>query len=174
MHKDVHQYIKGIKRIFPYKFRNKRVIELGSQNINGSCRKHFWFPWKGSYLGVDLMAGKDVDLVGVFHELTLPKHFQTAICIGVGEHDRYWKESLLAMYDCLEPGGLLIYVAAGPHHEVHGTETDHPGCSPGTLDYYRNISVEDVETTLPPDLFRFYVLENRQGKRYTNFYGIKK
>jgi hypothetical protein len=43
-----------------YSKNNVKVVDIGSQNINGSLRK--FSPSKFDYIGVDFCAGKDVDI----------------------------------------------------------------------------------------------------------------
>jgi hypothetical protein len=173
MHTAVKRFIKQVRKEFPYKFRNKRVLEVGSHNINGSPRKYFWF---GTYTGVDITKGNGVDIRGVFSQVRhmLRDDYQTVISTEMLEHDSAWKESLLLMYKLLEDKGLLIITCAGPHREEHGTARAHRYCSPDTSNYYRNISVEDFESVLPPELFSVYRLQYANGKEDLQFYGLKK
>jgi hypothetical protein len=87
------------------------------------------------------------------------------------EHDKYWAESLLSMYDHLRPEGLLIITAGGDLRHEHGTHNHTPQDSPGTLDYYKNISNEMFKSVLPESLFKEYFI--RQYHADFQFYGIK-
>src|SRR5215831_11662977 len=60
MHPEQRAFCDRVKNLFPDKFTNQDVLEIGSQNINGSIRELFT---GGNYLGIDLGCGKDVDLV---------------------------------------------------------------------------------------------------------------
>lgn len=172
MHKAVDKFIREVKSEYPYKFRNKRVLEVGSHNINGSPRKHFWFC---KYQGVDISKGKGVDIVGKLTDIegTLGT-FQTIISTEMIEHDRDWKQSLKIMYDKLEVGGLLIITCASLHRHEHGTKRTTPECSPDTTDYYGNIGLGEFEKVLHPSLFDPYVLQYARGYNDLQFYGIKK
>lgn len=174
MHKEVKDFIKLVRGKFPYKFRFKKVLEVGSKNINGSARKYFWF--SRLYVGIDIGAGKGVDIVGHLVDVQnrLVAGFDTIISTEALEHDSRWRETLQVMYNKLGNKGLLIITCAGPHREEHGTSEAHSELSPDTNDYYRNISVEDFESILPPRLFSVYVLQYTNGKSDLQFYGIKK
>lgn len=80
--------------------------------------------------------------------------------------------TLSSMYTVLEPGGLMIITAGGDGREEHGTHTHHAWCSPGTNDYYKNISNEMFSATLPASDFTTYHI--CQHNKDFQFYGIKK
>lgn len=171
MHNAVRKFIKEVRAEYPHKFRLRRVLEVGSHNINGSPRKYFWFNKK--YTGVDISKGKGVDVVGKFSEIYLEPNFQVVISTEMLEHDNDWENSLRKMYDLLEDGGLMIITCAAPDRKEHGTARTTPECSPDTTDYYRNISTEDFESVLPRHLFQDYVLQYARGKNDLQFYGLK-
>ena len=173
MHTEVKQFVQVIRSKFFYKFRFKKVLEVGSKYINGSVRKYFWFC---DYTGIDIGKGKGVDIMGHLVDVKdkLIPNFDTVISTEALEHDKLWRESLQTMYHMLNDGGLLIVTCAGPHREEHGTSNAHSELSPDTNDYYGNVSVEDFETVLPPSLFSVYVLQYANGKSDLQFYGIKK
>ncbi len=171
MHRAVHQFIKEVKKELPYKFRLRRVLEVGSHDINGSPRKYFWFC---SYLGIDITPGKGVDIVGKFTDIEYTDQFGVVISTEMLEHDKDWKESLYKMYNLLEDGGLMIITCAAPYRKEHGTKRTTPGDSPDTTDYYNNISKGMFETVLKQEMFSVYVLQYARGENDLQFYGIKK
>ncbi len=68
--------------------RKLSVIDVGSQDINGSYRDLILDPW--SYLGIDVVAGRNVDCV-MSNEFTIPLKDSTAdmvLCGQVLEHCR--------------------------------------------------------------------------------------
>lgn len=171
MHTEVEQHVERIKSLTPNYFSNKKVLEVGSLNINGSVRKYFT---SCNYTGIDIGEGPGVDKVIAIHQLSEPNTYDTLISTEMLEHDIHWKESLRSMYDNLKPKGLLILTCAGPTRQEHGTKRTTPGDSPYTTDYYRNITLEDFKSVLPEDLFLVYHLEYVRGDADLCFYGIKK
>src|SRR5688572_15830496 len=105
MHIEVRNFIRKVKKEHPKFFRFTRVLEVGSQNINGSVREHFFLC---EYIGLDLGPGKKVDLVCHGADFKTPGLFDVVISCEALEHDRRWNETLLQMYENLKPGGLLI------------------------------------------------------------------
>lgn len=175
MHYEVIQFIKRVRKEYPHKFRLRKVLEVGSKNINGSPRKYFWFC---DYVGVDLSSGKGVDVVMNFTDsglLKLPTFsYDIVISTEVLEHCEKWGMCLRRMYGLLKSGGLMIMTCASEDRLPHGTNERHPEASPDTNEYYRNISKEDFKSVLPPELFDSYVLMNGRDKQDLYFYGIKK
>lgn len=188
MHQEVRQFIKNIRKAsrskywLNSKFRFKRVLEVGSQNINGSPRKYFWFC---DYTGIDISKGKGVDVVGRLTDLyysvgssfdfwLLDEYYDCIISVEMLEHDSTWKESLRIMYELLKPNGLMIITCASDDRAEHGTKRTSPQDSPNTTDYYRNISLDDFRNVLPREKFNEYVLQHARGKNDLQFYGTKK
>jgi SAM-dependent methyltransferase len=96
------------------------VLDLGSQDINGSYRPLFDVPpWK--YVGVDLAAGPNVDVV-----LTDPYDWReiepaSADVIVAGqtfEHTEFFWETARQIARALKPRGLccIIVPSSGPEH----------------------------------------------------------
>jgi len=59
-HQSQLDFVAGVKARFPDYFTNKKVLEIGSLDINGSIRIFFDTP---SYIGVDVGEGRGVDIV---------------------------------------------------------------------------------------------------------------
>jgi len=143
MHAEAIGWLRKAVNTYPANFSYRRVLDVGSRNVNGSPRDYFF---ACDYVGIDIMPGKDVDIVTSVCDLALdaPIGFHTIVCMEMLEHDKDWRDSLQAMYELLEPQGLLIITAAGPNRPEHGTHEHTPADSPATLDYYRNIHQEDL------------------------------
>jgi SAM-dependent methyltransferase len=108
-----------------------KVLEVGSRDICGNPRNHFptdRFPF---YVGVDMLAGQNVDLVLNAHELTSRfqgTYFDVVITVEMIEHDDNFWVSFLEMGRVLKPGGYMIV-----------TTRSWRGCSPHDCpnDYWR-------------------------------------
>lgn len=144
-------------------------------------------------MGVDLQKGKNVDVVGMAHEVLgqvaedlkrmIERHYRsynwadfppidTIISTEALEHDFYWDCTLLQMYKNLRCGGLMLVTAAGDGRKEHGTHEHRPEDSPFTNGYYKNITNADFCKVLPPSYFKTYFLRQIDGD--FQFYGIKK
>ena len=171
MHPEIDVFIKTVMTNHPDYFNNKRVLEVGSQNINGSVRAHFV---KCDYVGIDLGEAPGVDVVMNASEMTYTEEFDVMISSEMLEHCEHWEKALINMYNSLKNEGMFILTCAGPNRQEHGTNNHTPQDSKFTLTHYRNISVEDFESTLPKELFKEYSLALYRGDTDLYFYGIKK
>ena len=96
----------------------RTVVELGSQDVNGSLRDHC--PAHAHYIGLDVMPAKGVDLV-INPTAPLPIASETVDAVVTSsafEHDMCFWETFLELARILRPGGLL-YLNAPSNHEFH-------------------------------------------------------
>jgi SAM-dependent methyltransferase len=96
----------------------RTVVELGSQDVNGSLRDHC--PPGAHYIGLDMMPAKGVDLViNPGAPLPLASDIADAVVTSSAfEHDVCFWETFLELVRILRPGGLL-YVNAPANGEFH-------------------------------------------------------
>jgi SAM-dependent methyltransferase len=171
MHFEVQQFVHQVKHLLPQHFHGKKVLEVGSLNINGTVRVFFS---ECDYTGIDLAEGPGVDKTISIHELIEPETYDVVISTEMLEHDKHWQTSLKQMYDNIKPGGLFILTCAGPERPEHGTTRTSPQDSPFTTDYYRNISAEDFMSILPEGFFESPHLQYVRGLEDLMFFGLKK
>jgi SAM-dependent methyltransferase len=159
-----------VKEEYPDYFTGKRVLEVGSLNVNGTVRDFFTDCF---YHGIDLAEGVGVD--EVIHVTDLPDglEFDVVISTEALEHDNQWAKSLKKMYDLTRDGGLLIVSCAGPQRPEHGTTRTDTYSSPFTTDYYRNISMEDFQDALPMDMWADAELSYARKGEDLYFRGLK-
>lgn len=170
MHPEIDQFIQKVKDKHPQYFQDVKVLEVGSQNINGSVRSHFT---NCEYLGIDLGEAPGVDLVTSIIGFHKPGEYDMVISSEMLEHCREWKEALAQMYINTKPGGMFLLTCASDNRQEHGTHNHTSQDSKFTLDHYRNISVEDFRGVLPSALFKEYDLGLYRGGCDLYFYGIK-
>jgi hypothetical protein len=103
-------------------FQSGAVLEIGARARSGVTRRHR-IPERLEYVGLDIMAGPNVDLVGDAHELSHilgGKKFVAAFSASVFEHLAMpWKVAL-ELNKVLEPGGI-VYTSTHqtwPPHEL--------------------------------------------------------
>jgi SAM-dependent methyltransferase len=137
------------KPFFPGCFKSVRILDVGSLDINGNNKYLFE---DSEYIGVDVIHGKNVDVVGPCHEIDEPdESFDVIITTNALEHDIHWKKTLIKIWDLLKPGGFFICSAACQWDE-HGTRNHSPENSGTTQldgdwqDFYRNVNIEDFES----------------------------
>lgn len=173
MHNECIQYVSRVKAMFPKCFKKKNVLDVGSQDINGSAK--FLFN-KGFYHGVDIGRGKNVH--HVINPSNLPEsifRFDTIICLEVFEHDKFYPYTLNWITRLLKPGGLFVFTCAGVGRSEHGTRRTETKSSPYTTDYYENLTISMVKK-IPGfvDIWQYYKFEYDPGSCDLRFFGFKK
>lgn len=112
--KFINNYLEGRKE------ENLTILDLGSQDINGSYRNLFDLrPW--TYIGVDMSPGNNVDII-----LENPYHWKEIKTDSVDvfisgqafEHIQYIWISILEVARVLKPGGLgcIVVPSSGVEH----------------------------------------------------------
>jgi len=127
-------------------FIRKRVLEIGSLDINGSVRSFFE---QCDYTGLDIGPGPGVDVVCEGQKYDAPSaSYDLVICCEVMEHNPFWPETFRNMMRLLRPGGIMVMSCATKGRLEHGTTRTDIGSSPHTVDqgwdYYRNLVAKDV------------------------------
>jgi len=145
------QFVEAFAEAAPEYFRDAKTLEVGSLNINGSIRQFFS---GGSYTGIDIAPGRDVDVVAQGQEYNAPSdHFDTVVSCEAMEHNPYWQATLRNMFRMSRPGGLVLMTCATLGRGEHGTTRTKPRDSPLTVgagwNYYRNLSRAHVRRNLP-------------------------
>jgi len=136
MHQEVLDFLSKTKIKHPEYFKSKRVLELGSLDINGSPRSFFE---DCEYIGIDRQAGRGVDVVCKAHEFKSRKKFDVIISTEMLEHDKYSDETIKNAWRLLKSGGIMIFTAANVNRTAHYEWV-------GEDNHYENISKEKVES----------------------------
>jgi SAM-dependent methyltransferase len=150
MHQEVRDYIQKIRGTLPEYFKDKRVLEMGSLDWNGTPREYFE---NCEYIGVDISGGHGVDIICDSSKFD-GGPFDVIITTEMLEHDKNWKESLLNAKRLLKENGLLIVTAANVNREPHCLE----------IGFYRNISKQDILSIFPDA--KIEEDENKQDVRF--------
>ncbi len=136
------QFVQRVKSLYNPYFADKRVLEVGSLNVNGSVRPYFR---RCEYTGIDYVDGPGVDIpVGVeeyeHSYYTREGKFDVVVCCEVLEHDPCAFSSLVCMFSMLKLGGLFIMTCANEARPEHGTTRTGSVWGPNP-DFYRGVSL---------------------------------
>jgi len=107
--------------------RGKRVIELGSRNVNGSLRPLVLSKQPSEYIGVDIERGPGVDRVCSVCDVASKfgkESFDLAIATELLEHVRDWRSAVSNMKAILKPGGILLITTRSRGFPYHGFPND--------------------------------------------------
>lgn len=149
-HTQQREFCERVKETLPSFFENKKVLDIGSLDINGSNRYLFE---DCNYIGIDVGEGKNVDIVSLGHEYDGPdNYFDTIISTEVFEHDMHYPKTIQNVIRMLKPGGLFLFTCAAPGRPEHGTRRSNAGDAPllGQVseewaDYYKNLTPADIK-----------------------------
>lgn len=164
-------FIGNIARNLGAYFIKKKVLEVGSLNINGSVRQFF----AGcDYVGLDIAEGVDVDLVCKGEDYGAPANtFDTVISSEMFEHNRNYVKCWLNMIRVMREDGLLIFTCATTGRRQHGTAKYQPEFSPLTVaeggDYYKNLVKDDFTSVISMSSF-FSVYEFFEDRTFQDIY----
>lgn len=172
-HSEQKHFVNSVKETFPEYFVGKKVLEVGSLNINGTCRDLFQ---DCHYIGIDLDHGPCVDIVCKGHLYPEPDNsFDVVFSTECFEHDIHVSETFNNMIRLLKPKGLLFFTCAWIGRPEHGTTRTQPESSPFTNDYYRNLDEPDFHTMVDiKATFERYEFSVNSSSFDLYFYGIKK
>ncbi len=120
-----------------------RVLEIGSHSEyrEGQPRD---LCVGADYLGIDRLAGRNVDLVCDAADFDGAGRYDLVICCEVLEHAPVPAVVLASAWRALRPGGRLILTLAGPERAPHS-------CDGGPLkppEHYRGVPVDEVRQLL--------------------------
>ncbi len=177
---DQNNWKDELKRRYPQYFSGVRVLEIGSAYMNGSNRP--WFE-NCEYIGLDVVLGKEVDVVSIAHEYKAPpQSFDVVISTNQLEHDMYWSKTLQKMVELLKPDGLMILQTCHNRPE-HGTVKTSPADSLTAQikdgfwnSFYKNFTMEEIKLFLDVDnKFSLYEMgyQPQSDERDVYFWGIK-
>jgi len=154
MHNQAKNFTIFVKSILPDFFNNKRVLDVGSGDINGNNK--FLFD-NCEYQGNDVISAPNVTIVSKTKDLPFENnYFDTIISTECFEHDPEYEDSFRKIYNMLKQNGLFCFTCAGVGRQEHGTRNTTPGDSYGTIgnledmvDYYKNLTEYDLNEALP-------------------------
>ncbi len=154
-----------LERQFPTLLQVRRVLEVGSYNVNGNC-KQFIASRGLEYLGIDIRPGPDVDLVC---DITAPRDevrktlpdtdYDLVLCLNVLEHLFEPVRALDNMVSLLRRGGFLLLVTPAVW-DLHDWPHDFFRLNP---DFFRRYT-ESRNLGILPETFVFSARDT--GKFY--------
>lgn len=180
MHDEAKHFLETIRRLFPEYFKNKRVIDIGSGDINGNNKYLFE---NCEYIGVDVVQAPNVDLVCSAKDIpTTIGQFDVVISSECFEHNLHLHGTFDRIIRLLKPCGLFVFTCANYERPEHGTKRSSSdnsysvnlNSSEWYPNYYRNISMDDITKIF--NLQDYFVKVYFEENKYTHdlyFYGIR-
>jgi SAM-dependent methyltransferase len=124
MHTSANQYGKAFFQNYITKIEKPIIVELGSQDVNGSLRQHA--PKDANYIGLDFAPGKSVDVVlkDAYHFPFPDNYADFVITSSCFEHSQFFWLSFIESMRILKPNGV-IYINAPSNGMYHRYPTDN-------------------------------------------------
>lgn len=171
-HQEQVEFCQRVKVLYPEKFQNVTVLDIGALDINGNNRYLFT---DYLYTGVDIGPGKNVDVVSLGHEYKPGKQFDVVISTECFEHDRFWRETITNCCELTKSGGLFLFTCASTGRPEHGTTRSSSWASPHShiqfSDYYMNLTEADIAPFIHGMSEIYFEFNAKSADLY--FYGIK-
>lgn len=145
-------YLTGKCFFEVYGYKEARVLEIGSQNVNGALRDHAVNP--DNYVGVDFCDGKGVDIVleDAYKYPFQDNTFDIIVTSSCLEHSELFWLTYLECLRVLKPSGIFYCNVPGNRMGYHRHPVDCWRFMPDaakaleTWAHYNNIPVKVLET----------------------------
>jgi SAM-dependent methyltransferase len=111
----------GERNLSAGEIRGRRVLEVGSYDVNGSLRSVVEPLGPAEYVGADIRPGPGVDVICQAEDLVErfgTECFDVVISTATLEHIRDWRRAVSNIKRVCRPGGLIVVVvpSAWPFH----------------------------------------------------------
>lgn len=117
-----------IKNLRLEEIKDKDVLEVGSNNVNGTVKDDVMKLYPKSYLGIDIRGGRNVDkicnaedIVEIFGE----ESFDAIISTETLEHIKDWKKTISGMKKVVKKDGIIILTTVPKGFPYHGEPYDY-------------------------------------------------
>jgi SAM-dependent methyltransferase len=116
---------------------NKKVLEVGSYDVNGSFRSIIEPLNPSEYIGIDIAPGPGVDRICDIKDICTEfgtNVFDIVVCTEVIEHVEDWRTAIINLMKITKKNGFILLTSRSKGFGVH----DYPG------DFWR-YEIEDIE-----------------------------
>ena len=117
----------GAINLKPEEVKGKRVIEVGSYDVNGSLRSLVESYYPAEYIGVDIAEGPGVDVISKAEDILErfgKESFDIVISTELLEHVLDWRKSIHNIKNICKPGGIILITTASYGCPYHGHPYD--------------------------------------------------
>lgn len=107
--------------------KGKRVVEVGSCNVNGSLRSSVerWNP--ATYIGLDIQKGVGVDFICKAEDIEREfgkESFDVVISTELLEHVRDWRKVISGVKRVCKSNGIMLLTTRSYGYQYHGFPAD--------------------------------------------------
>jgi SAM-dependent methyltransferase len=156
-HKQQWDFCNGVKEKHPSYFKNAKVLDIGSFDVNGN--EEFLFE-NCEFDGLDLGPGPGVTIVCPAQDYNAPdEHYDTIISCECWEHNPFYAQSIINALRMLKRNGLFLFTCATTGRPVHGVASLEKASKSKNLswktmpnvsrlewdnEYYKNLTEDDI------------------------------
>lgn len=118
----------GTSNLSREEISGKRVLEVGSKDVNGSLRLFIESLQPEEYIGIDIRAGKGVDQICDVERLreNFPdESFDVVIATELLEHVKDWKSAISNIKAVCKRGGLILLTTRSRGFHYHAWPADY-------------------------------------------------
>jgi SAM-dependent methyltransferase len=136
----------------------RRVLEVGSRDVNGSARPHVELLGPAAYVGVDIEEGLGVDEICAAEALVDrfgSESFDVVISTELLEHVKDWTTAVNNMKGVLRDGGILLVTTRSKGFRVHGFPNDYWRYEPADMEaIFGDMDIQALERdSIAPGVF---------------------
>ena len=105
----------------------KKVIEIGSLNVNGSLRDVTMELNPSGYIGIDITKGFGVDMICRAEDMMREfgnNSFDVVISTELLEHVKDWRKVISNIKNVCKPGGIILITTRSRGFPLHGYPDD--------------------------------------------------
>lgn len=117
----------GAANLTTDEIRGKRVLEVGSIDVNGNLRPTVEALGPREYVGVDIEQGRGVDVVCRAEDILSKfgkESFDAVISTEMLEHIRDWRTVVSNIKNVCRPGGVILLTTRSHGFKYHGFPYD--------------------------------------------------
>jgi SAM-dependent methyltransferase len=125
---NVNCILFGARNLLDEEIRGRRILEAGSCDVNGSLRPFVESRKPSEYIGIDIVAGRGVDLICSAEDLLDrfgEETFDIVISTELLEHVRNWRKVISNLKRVCKAGGIILITTRSIGCEFHGYPHDY-------------------------------------------------
>ncbi|WP_198153016.1 methyltransferase domain-containing protein [Pseudofrankia sp. DC12] len=132
---------------------HKRILEVGSYDVNGSVRGIIATRSPSEYIGVDISPGPGVDVICDVSGLADrfgESSFDVVITTEMLEHVRDWRGAVTNLKRVMRPGAELLLTTRSRGFQFHGYPADYWRFDLGDMStIFSDLSILELESDRP-------------------------